>query len=537
MIIFYNANIISPDYPGATAFVIDKKRFYAVGKDRDILDAFSTRAKVFNLNGKSVLPGLIDAHMHLRHLAENISTVDCETSTLQECLSRIKQVAILLPKDAWVRGHGWNHNLWAESYGNASLLDEVCGGRPAYLTAKSLHAAWVNTPALTLARIDNTTPDPPGGTIQRGTNNQPTGILFEAGAMDLIEKIIPKSNTQDIIQKIEALLPKLWKVGLVGIHDFDDFECWLALQEIAQQNTTVLRVHKQIPFNQLDTFVNAGLRTHFGNVRLNLGGVKLFSDGALGPHTAAMHAPYEGTQTVGELLVTEDEIVEIGLFSVNHGISLTIHAIGDRANHIVLNAFERIRAYEEKHHLPYLPHRIEHVQIINPEDLPRFKKLNIIASIQPIHAPSDMDMADRFLGQRSNHAYAYRSLIDAGATYVMGSDAPVESYNPFLGLYAAVTRCRLDGTPGNSGWHPEQRLSLDEALLGYTVAPCSLAGYEAELGKIAPGYYADFLILNENPFKIPSHNLGALQPVATFIAGQCLYNSSDYDFESQDKLS
>jgi len=184
-----------------------------------------------------------------------------------------------------------------------------------------------------------------------------------------------------------------------------------------------------------------------------------------------------------------------------------------------------------------LPHRIEHVQIINPEDLPRFKKLNIIASIQPIHAPSDMDMADRFLGQRSNHAYAYRSLIDAGATYVMGSDAPVESYNPFLGLYAAVTRCRLDGTPGNSGWHPEQRLSLDEALLGYTVAPCSLAGYEAELGKIAPGYYADFLILNENPFKIPSHNLGALQPVATFIAGQCLYNSSDYDFESQDKLS
>lgn len=536
MIILHNANIFSPDHRGATALAIEDDRFIAVGNDAEILASFPSSAKTINLHGMTILPGLIDAHIHLRHLAESMSIVDCETSTLQECLLLVKNVVERLPKDAWVRGHGWNHNQWREGYGNANLLDQVCEERPAYLTAKSLHAGWANSQALKLAGIDAETPDPPGGVIQRSANGQPTGILLEAGAMNLIETLLPKPTVEDTIHKMKALLPELWKVGLIGIHDFDDYTCWMALQVLNQECSTLLRVHKQIPFTDLDVFINAGMSTGFGDYRLSLGGVKLFSDGALGPHTAAMHEPYEGTHTTGDLLLTEDEIVDIGCHSANHGVALTVHAIGDKAIHIVLNAIERIRIYEEIHHYPHLPHRIEHVQIITPDDLPRFKKLGVIASIQPVHAPSDMVMADRFLGQRSHYAYAYRSILDAGADYVMGSDAPVEPFNPFYGIHAAVTRRRLDGSPGDEGWHPDQRISLAEALQGFSLAPCLLAGHGRQLGKISPGYQADFLILKEDPFKIHPHDLGSLKPLATFIAGECKHNSVNFPFEVQNIL-
>lgn len=526
MIIFHNANIYAPENPSATAVVIDHGRFIALGPDTEIMDAFSRRSRVINLQGRTVWPGLTDAHVHLRLLAESMAMVDCETSTVQECLSRVKKAADQLPEDAWLRGHGWNQNQWVDGFGTAQLLDTVCEGRPAYLTAKSLHAAWANSSALQLAGIDSLTPDPPGGVIQRDVHGQPTGILFEAGAMELVDAVIPQPSPADTINKINAVLPELWKVGLVGLHDFDDYSCWIALQSIFQDNTTPIRIRKHIPFDHLDAFISAGLRTGYGDDRLSLRGVKLFSDGALGPQTAAMFEPFDGTENSGALLLEEDELFEIGQQAVAHGIALAVHAIGDRANHIVLNAYERLRAYEAKHDLPQLPHRIEHVQIIDPTDLPRFAQLGIIASVQPVHAPSDMTMADRHLGTRTKNAYAYRAIIDAGATCVFGSDAPVEPVNPFYGLHAAVTRCRLDGSPGPEGWHAEQRVSLEEALNSFTYAPAVICGKGDRMGKISPGYHADFIILEEDPFITESHALGNLLPLATFIAGKCKYQSS-----------
>ena len=531
MIILHNANIYAPDHPGATALVIDQGRFSAIGPDAEILDGFSPMARVINLEGKTIWPGLIDAHVHLRQLAESVSMIDCETSTLEECLSRVKTAADQLPEDAWIKGHGWNQNRWESGFGNAHMLDSVSGDRPAYLTAKSLHAAWANSRALQLAGIDAHTPDPPGGTILRDAEGHPTGILLEAGAMGLVEAVIPKPSPDETITKLTALFPKLWAFGLVGVHDFDDFACWKALQAIDQARATPLRVHKSIPFDHLDAFINAGLRTGFGHDRLNLGGVKLFSDGALGPQTAAMQAPFEGTQTTGDLLLNEDELVEIGRLAVDHGIALAVHAIGDRANHIVLNAFEHLRAYEEDHHLPHLPHRIEHVQIVDPSDLPRFAQLGIVASVQPVHAPSDMIMADRYLGKRAQHAYAYHSLLASGAAYALGSDAPVEPFNPFLGLHAAVTRRRLDGSPGPEGWHPGQRLSLNEALYGFSHSPALISGQGSLLGKISPSFAADFILLESDPFAIDPHQLGHIQPVATFIAGQCVFKTTDIPFD------
>lgn len=526
MIIFHNANIYAPENPTATAVVIDHGWFLALGSDKEILDAFTRRSRVINMQGRTIWPGLTDAHVHLRLLAESMAMVDCETSTRQECLSRVKLAADQLPADAWVRGHGWNQNLWAEGFGNAQMLDSVCGGRPAYLTAKSLHAAWANTTALRLAGIDIHTPDPPGGVVQRGLDGQPTGILIEAGAMEQIEAVIPQPSLADTIVKIKAVFPELWKSGLVGLHDFDDFSCWIALQSIFQDNTTPIRIRKQIPFTHLDAFISAGLRTGFGDDRLSLGGVKLFSDGALGPQTAAMFEPFENTENSGNLLLEEAELNQIGQHAVAHGISLAVHAIGDRANHVVLDAFEKLRAYEMKHHLPHLPHRIEHVQIIDPADLSRFAQLGIIASVQPVHTPSDMNMADQHLGKRTKNAYAYRSLRAAGAACVFGSDAPVEPFNPFLGLHAAVTRRRLDGSPGPEGWHAEQRLSLEEALNSFTYAPAEICGKGDRMGKISPGFHADFIILEEDPFISDPHALGNLYPLATFVAGECKYQSS-----------
>jgi predicted amidohydrolase YtcJ len=532
MKIFHNANIYAPGLPKASAVVVSHGRFLALGSDQEILDAFSLHAKAIDLEGKTLWPGLTDAHVHLRLLAESMAMVDCETASPQECLARVKQASDKIPSDVWVLGHGWNQNLWEHRFGTAQQLDAVCGDKPAYLTAKSLHAGWANSLALQLAGIDKQTPDPPGGTIQRDAYGQPTGILFEAGAMRLVESVIPKPSQSETVEKITALFPTLWAVGLTGLHEFDDFSCWLALGEIFQSGTTPLRICKYMPFDHLDTFIDAGLRTGFGDDRLYLGGVKLFSDGALGPQTAAMLSPFEGTQNSGALLLTEDEIFEIGTLAADHSISLAVHAIGDLANHIVLNAFERLRAYEADHDIPQRPHRIEHVQILDPPDLPRFAQLGVTASVQPIHAPSDMDMADRYLGERAKYAYAYRSILEAGAAYVLGSDAPVEPINPFFGLHAAVTRCRLNGEPGDEGWYPEQRFSLDEALAGFTQSPAAVTFRGSRLGKIAPGFYADFIILEEDPFNCDPHQLGSIKPLATYIDGECRFRSESYQLET-----
>ncbi len=529
MKLFHNANIFAPNLPKATAFVVDHGHFMALGSEFEILDTFSHQSQIIDLQGKTVWPGLIDAHAHLRVLSESMAMIDCETQTIDECLERVKQASSHLPEGAWIRGHGWNQTQWENGYGNAKTLDEFCGDHPAYLTAKSLHAAWANSKALALAGLDATTPDPPGGAIQRDHNGQPTGILFESGAKQRVEKIIPASSPVETIAKIKATIPELWKQGLVGVHDFDDFACWEALQAVHQEDSLAFRVCKGVPFNRLESFTGAGLRTGFGDDQLYLGSLKLFADGALGPHTAAMLEPYDDSDELGTLLKSEDELYEIGIFAVSKGFSLAVHAIGDRANRTVLNALQRIRAYEEEKQLPHLPHRVEHAQILTSDDLPRIAQLGLVASVQPIHATSDMRMAKQFLGrQRVQYAYAYQSILKTGASYVLGSDAPVEPINPFYGLHAAVTRRRQDGTPGVDGWQPDQRLTLHEALLGFSHYPALISGRGNRFGKIAPGYLADFIILAEDPFKQDPHELARIKPLATFVDGDCKFQSEAF---------
>lgn len=349
--------------------------------------------------------------------------------------------------------------------------------------------------------------------------------------MRLIEAIIPRPSHKESALKLQALLPELWRLGLIGVHDFDSMDCWQALQNFNQDGKLHFRVCKNVAFENLEAFIKAGLRTGYGDDFLHIGQVKLFADGALGPQTAAMKQPYTGCQEVGSLLLKEAEIVEIGKHAVSHGLGLAIHAIGDLANHIVLNALTKIRAFEAEHRLPHFNHRIEHVQILDPVDLNRLAELDIVASVQPVHAPSDMTMADQYLGERSKYAYAYQSLIESGASYVLGSDAPVEPINPFQGIHAAVTRQNLTGEPRPKGWHPEQRLTLAQALQGFTSLPAAIARRKATFGRILPGYKADFIILDQNPFNLPPGELHRIKPLATFIQGAPVFRSESLDLD------
>jgi predicted amidohydrolase YtcJ len=525
MIILSNARIYTfhPDQSVVSTLVLDGERIVAAGGE-ELLAEFDG-AEAQDMRGRVILPGLTDAHLHLQEYALSRQVVGCEVPTREECLRRVGERARGTPPDGWIRGHGWNQNDWGGTWPSASDLDAAASGHPAYLTAKSLHVSWANHAALQLAGVTASTPDPAVGFIQRDAAGDPTGLLFE-GAMKLVEAAIPEPAPEQLAGSLKGLLPDLWRVGLTGVHDFDRRTCFQALQLLHGRGELRLRVVKSIPAELLPQAAALGLRTGYGDERLQLGPVKLFADGALGPHTAAMFDPYvDDPQNRGILGLDGEAVFGLGCQAADSGLSLAVHAIGDRAVHEVLNGFARLRLYERENGLPALRHRIEHVQVLRAQDAGRLAELGIIASMQPVHAPSDMLTADRCWGERAALAYAWKTLLQQGARLAFGSDAPVELPNPFLGLHAAVTRQRPDGSPGPDGWHPEQRLTFREALEGFVLGPAYAAGKESSLGRLARGYLADLIVLEQDPFTCGPDELRTLQPAATMIAGEWVWQS------------
>ena len=528
MLVIYNAKIytLNPAQSTATAIAIDHGRIQAVGDADEILAGDSVSHKL-NANGHALIPGLVDAHIHMEDYAFAQQKVDCEATTKLECLQRVEARSNTAQPNEWILGHGWNQNNWPEGYGTAGQLDRIYPLNPVFLTHKSLHSAWVNSIALKLAGIDRNTPNPPGGVIGHLDNGEPNGILLES-AVTLIERALPEPSINEVVHAIRLCLPNLWKMGLTGVHDFNHSRCFSALQVLHQADELKLRVVKSIPLEDLPNAIAIGLRTGFGDDMLRVGPVKLFADGALGSHTAAMLQPYEDDlNNYGILMLQAEELFEQMRLATTHGISLAIHAIGDRANHEVLNAYTKLRLYEQtlSSHMGRLQrHRIEHVQVVQPDDIKRFSELNIIASMQPIHATSDMLMADRYWGKRSAYAYAWHSQLAHGSRLIFGSDAPVESPNPFWGIHAAVTRRGADGSPSAQGWFPEQRLSVVEALQAYTTGPAYAANEEDQLGILAPGYLADLVILNQDPYSTPPEELLNIHPLATMVGGEWVYS-------------
>lgn len=519
-----NARIhtMDPARPFAAALAIRDETILIVGDDADVKSSLRPGGEWIDLGGRCITPGLVDAHVHFEGFALSLQRVDLDgAATRDEALARVAAFVAGAAASGWLQGRGWSQDAWPDrAFPTAGDLDRVVGNRPACLSHKSGHAAWVNSLALREAGIDAQTPDPPGGRIERDESGQPTGILFEE-AIDLVAGRIPRSTTEELASAMRQAQAYCWSVGLTGIHDFDGRDCFQALQILHQNGELGLRVVKNIPVYRLEHALGVGLRSGFGDDWLRIGGVKIFADGALGSRTAAMIAAYEGEpENLGIVVTDKEEMLEYARRAGAGGLSMTIHAIGDRANHDVLDVYELLRADETAAGRPHLRHRIEHVQLLHPADLNRPAELGVIASMQPIHATSDMEMADRYWGERARLSYAWRSVRDTGALLVFGSDAPVEPIAPLPGIHAAVTRRRADGSPDPGGWRPDEKLTPMEALHGFTLAAAITAGQETRQGSITPGKLADLTILSHDPAQLEPDELLDIRVEGVLVGGR-----------------
>ena len=524
--VLYNARIITLDdaRPRATALAIRDGKIVAVGSDDEMLALAGVSTIRQDMERAVIIPGLTDSHMHWQMTSDALGQVRLyDVPDRETAVALVAERAASNPPGAWIRGYGWSQDSWTDRrFPTAADLDAATPDRPVYLVARSAHAAWVNSAALRLAGIDASTPDPEGGQIQRDRAGMPTGILFEWTAMDLVKRHIPPPTVDQIADQMHAAQDKALAVGLTGFHDFDDQECFAALQVLRERGDLALRVLKHVNKKYLDAALHLGLRRGFGDDWIRLGSLKLFADGAMGPRTASMIEPYDGEpDNYGVIVVDKEEMVELVGRASAAGLASTVHAIGDRAVHDVLDVFQTVRAQEDERGEARSTrrHRIEHVQLIHPDDMDRLAELDIIASMQPIHATSDYRMADRYWGKRAAYAYNPRLQIDRGVVVAFGSDSPVEDFDPFKGIHAAVTRRRADGSPGADGWYPEARLTVDEALRGYTTGAAYAAGIDDRLGRIAPGFLADLVAIDSDPYAIPPDALLETQVLGTMVDG------------------
>jgi predicted amidohydrolase YtcJ len=520
---------MSGKVPRATAVAIRGGRFLHVGDRDGALAALAPATpREIDLGGRCVLPGLTDAHLHFSWYAQSLRSVDAETATLEEAVQRVRARAAKSSPGEWITGFGWNHNVWGTgALPDARPLDAAAPRNPVALKAKSGHAMWVNSLAMQKSGIRLDTPDPEGGKIAHGRDGLPSGILLE-NAMHIVQAALPLPSATELAAMMGDAQAAAHRVGLTGVHDFDSTLALQAFLERERRGELSLRVVKGIPHEQLTAALSLGLRTGFGNGFLTLGAVKMFADGALGPQTAWMLAPYEGSWSTGIGTLTEEQMFEDIRRANAAGISCAIHAIGDAACHATLNAYERAAAsLEGSPTAGTIRNRIEHAQLLHPDDMGRLARLGVIASMQPIHATSDMLIAERAWGARCAGAYAWKSLLAEGTSLAFGSDCPVEIPDPLAGIHAAVTRRRADGSPGPEGWRPEQRLSVEQAVRAYTLGAAYAAGRERESGSIQAGRLADLTVLERDIFSIDPHEIRDTRVAAVFIGGSLAYGASD----------
>lgn len=529
--ILLNAHIptLDPAYPDgyATAIVLRDGKTLGLGSDEKILKSRRPHTEVIDLGGRLVLPGLIDAHCHFSMWSLSRREIHAEQPAKAIVLDAVRQRAAATPPGTWITGHGWLQDHWDGIFPTAADLDAVAPHHPVYLRAKSGHAAWVNTAALTLAHLTASTPDPDGGKVVRQPDGSPSGILLET-AMDLVGHLRPDPTPAEWDDIIKSGIAEAHRLGLTGVHCFDGATAFQAYQRLHQRGDLTLRITKTIPVYLVEHALALGIRSGLGDDFLRLGNVKVFMDGALGPRTAAMLAPYEGEPDNLGIVVTDKEtLYEVATKASAAGLAMTVHAIGDRANHDTLDVFAALRTEESaRGETPtQRRHRLEHVQLLHPDDLTRPAALNVIASMQPLHATSDMPTAERYWGDRHPYGYTFKTQLDSGAPLAFGSDAPIEVINPFTGIHAAVTSRRPDGTPGPHGWHPDQRLTVAEAVRAYTTGP-AYAGYmETRQGQLASGYLADLIVLDRDIFTIDPMDIVNTQVVATLVNGNFVHRT------------
>jgi predicted amidohydrolase YtcJ len=537
-ILLTNARIYTQDadLPYARAVALAGNRILAVGDDLSHLVGPDTQTH--DLGGRTVLPGFIDAHIHFVGWALQRRWVDTAgASSAAQALAAVAQKAGQTAPGRWLRGGGWDANIWPEGMPTRQMLDQVAPLHPVALDSKDWHSVWVNSLALARAGITASTPDPGDGVIERDPQTgEPTGILRE-NAVKLLDDVVAQPGLDESCAAAREGIHLAWANGLTGIHEASDTAEMLAFrtyQALLRRGELGLRVNQAIPRIRRQAAVELGLQSGFGSEWLRVGSVKFFADGALGSQTAWMLEPYLGRgDWHGVCTLDPEEFTEEALACSAAGLSVMIHAIGDRANRHVLDAFAVVRAAEPEWQAdqalparpwPPLRHRVEHVQIIHPDDAPRLAQLGLIASMQPIHATSDMLNADRVWGEpRVRGAYAWRTLLETGVALAFGSDAPIEAPDVLAGIHAAVTRRRADGTPGPDGWQPQERVSVAEAVRAYTLGAAFASGEEAIKGSIAPGKLADLVVLDRDLFTCAAEEILQTQVAATVLDGKVVY--------------
>ncbi len=527
-LVLYNGRIYTMD-PGAGcagALAVAGNRIVAVGDDAEMRALLGPDGRAIDLEGRAVVPGLIDAHVHFgwHSVAAAQRRLDLDNAPKAKAVAQVASRARELPPGRWILGGGWNQNVWPDPVmPTAADLDAVAPDHPVALQSKSYHATWANSRALELAGITAATDDPPGGQIVRDERGQPTGILLE-GAAELVDRVVPDPGVAEVMEALRQGMAQAHRLGLTGVHDPGSSTVLAAFQALRAAGEMHLRVLMHLPAETLDAAIALGLRSGLGDEWLCIGGLKLFADGALGPQTAHMLAPYEGAAgNLGIPTLSRDELHGLVGRANGAGLSVAIHAIGDAANRSALDAIAAAQAGASAATRPALPNRIEHVQLLHADDLPRLAQLGVVASMQPIHATSDMDMAGRHWGRRCELAYAWHSVLASGARLAFGSDAPVETMDPLAGIHAAVTRRRADGGPGPDGWIPAQRISVAQAVHAYTLGAAHASGQAHLKGSLTPGKLADLVVLSRDIFQVPPEEIAAARVEMTLLDGKIVY--------------
>ncbi|MCS6804166.1 MAG: amidohydrolase [Acidobacteriota bacterium] len=529
-VVLHNAKIITMNraQPQAQAIAIVGDRIVAIGSNRQIKRWIGPATRIIDVQGKLVIPGLIESHGHMLGIGQAKLALDLVGTTSEAQIAEMVAArAAQTPPGEWVLGRGWDQNDWPQKqFPTFHSLSRAAPDHPVYLTRIDGHAGWANERAMQLAGLNRNTPDPPGGRIIRDEQGNPTGVLIDR-AQGLVTSKIPPPSRERQKQALLLAMQECVAAGLTSFHDAGTSREVIDLyKELLSENRLAIRVYVMLAGadrSLLADYFKRGPEIGLGDRRLTIRAIKLIADGALGSRGAALledYADEPGNQ--GLLILSEDQVFEVATQALSHGFQVCTHAIGDRANRVVLNAYER--AFNAHADIKDPRFRIEHAQILDAADIPRFARLRVIASMQAIHCTSDMPwVPDRIgLGRAQEGAYVWQKLLKSGARIANGSDAPVESLNPLWGFYAAVTRQDHHGKPAG-GWMPDQRMTREEALRSFTLDAAYAAFDEEFTGSLQVGKLADLVVLSQDIMTVAPRQILQTVVVMTMVAGKIVY--------------
>lgn len=510
--------------PEAQAVAIAGDRILAVGSDQEMRALIGPNTRVIDLHGCFAMPGFNDAHTHLAAGGLAKLEVDLrEARSLAEMQQRIRQALPRYRPGQWIVGRGWDHTLWPEKrFPTRWDLDQVSRDHPMYFVRVDGHVAVANSRALALAQVGPATPDPPGGHIVRDSQGVPTGLLEEK-ATGLVERHIPSPTPADRRRAIELAIAEANRFGVTSISDYSTWEDFQIYQQLKREGRLTLRITEWLPFelplDQLERMRRQGGTT---DPWLRTGALKGFLDGTFGSETAAMLAPYaDHPGDTGILRMDPERVIAETIERDRAGFQIAFHAIGDRAVRLALEAFaaaERANGPRDRRD------RVEHAQVVSPEDFARFARLRVIASMQPCHLLDDVRWAEQRLGpQRSRYAYAWKSFLQHGVPLALGTDYPVEPINPMGNLYACITRQTPEGWPPG-GWQPQEKISIEDCLRAYTVGSAYAEFAEHSKGQLRPGLLADITVLSADPRAVPPPQLWNIRAVLTVVGGRVVHD-------------